>query len=319
MRRYGFIQMVAVFALLAFVGVASADNCAGKASAKCSDKASKACAKCAEKASKACSDKASSECSKKASKACAKCAERASKEGSGKACAKCAEKAHKAHAKCAGKAAKEGSGKACAKCAEKASKACDGKACLKCDQKAFGSSPGDALPSWASSVKMKSVDGSQLAISDAKGEKGTLVIFTCNSCPWVVAWEDRIAQIGNAYKNKGFGVIAVNANDPAKKPADDLAAMVQRASEKGFEFPYVVDATSDVARAFGATRTPEVYLFDGNGSLVYHGAIDDDARNPQAVEAHYLKDALEALLTGESVQHAKTKAVGCSIKFRSKT
>ena len=302
MRRYGFIQLVAIFALLAFVGVASADNCHNEKGAASGEKASKdhshkACAKCAHKASK-----------DHDHKACAKCVEKASKACDGKACAKCAEKASKA---CDGKASAE--------CGEKASKACDGKACLKCDQKAFGSSLGDALPSWAASVKMKGVDGSQLSISDVKGEKGTLIIFTCNTCPWVVAWEDRITQIGNAYKDKGFGVIAINANDPEKKPADGLAAMVERASEKGFGFPYVVDATSDVARAFGATRTPEVYLFDGDGSLVYHGAVDDDARNPDAIEAHYLKDALEALLTGQPIQHAKTKAVGCGIKFRSKT
>ena len=141
-------------------------------------------------------------------------------------------------------------------------------------------------------------------------------MFSCNHCPWVIAWEDRIAEIGNAYQKKGFGVIVINPNDPGVKGEDSYEEMVQRAKEKGFEFPYVVDATSDVARAFGATRTPEVFLFDTAGKLVYHGAIDDNARNPEAIEKHYLKDALNALVAGKAIPTAQTKALGCTIKWR---
>lgn len=170
-----------------------------------------------------------------------------------------------------------------------------------------------------SEVKMQSVDGLERSISDAKGEKGTLVIFSCNACPWVVAWEDRIAEIGNAYQKAGFGVIVINANDPQRVPEDGFEAMIKRSKERGFAFPYVVDPTSDVARAFGATRTPEVFLFDGKGLLVYHGAIDDNARKSESVEIHYLKDALEAVLQGKDVERQETRALGCSIKFRPKT
>jgi peroxiredoxin len=176
---------------------------------------------------------------------------------------------------------------------------------------------GDPAPK--ATERMRNIDGRALSISDTQGPKGTLVLFSCNACPWVKAWEDRIAAIGNAYRKRGIGVIAINANDPEVVPEDGYKQMVERAQEKGLEFPYVVDASSDVAAAFGATRTPEAFLFDGEGRLIYHGAIDDNARNPDQVEDHYLKDALDALIAGESIQRRSTKALGCSIKFRRKS
>ncbi len=173
---------------------------------------------------------------------------------------------------------------------------------------------GDPIP--RADVAMKSVDGSMVTIAGEAGEKGTLVLFTCNACPWVKAWEDRIAALGNEYRAKGIGVVAVNANDPAKVAEDGYAVMQQRAREKGFRFPYVVDATSDVARAFGATRTPEAFLFDRSGRLVYHGTVDDNAQAPERVEATYLRDALAAVVAGREVAVPETKALGCTIKFR---
>lgn len=173
---------------------------------------------------------------------------------------------------------------------------------------------GDTAPKI--DVEMKNVDGNQLAIQDIKGEKGTLVIFTCNSCPWVKAWEDRIAEIGNTFQHKEIGVIAINSNDPDRNSEDSFSMMQQRAEKKGFTFPYVMDATSDIARAFGATRTPEAFLFNSEGKLVYHGTIDDNARNPEEVEETYLKDALNAVVAGNEVPTPETKALGCTIKFR---
>ena len=167
------------------------------------------------------------------------------------------------------------------------------------------------------SVKMKSVDGKEVSIADVAGPKGTLVFFTCNHCPFVKAWETRIAEIGNMYSKKGVGVIAINSNDPADFAEDSYAEMQARAKQRGFEFPYVVDATSDVGRAFGATRTPEFFLFDATGKLVYHGALDDN-KDAKSVEKHYLQEALNALLDGKPIPVAETKAVGCSIKFRAK-
>lgn len=167
-------------------------------------------------------------------------------------------------------------------------------------------------------VKMKGVDGKEVSIADVTGKNGTLVIFSCNHCPFVKAWETRIAEIGNAYQQKGVGVIAINANDPAEYSEDKYQVMQQRAKDRGFQFPYVVDATSEVARAFGATRTPECFLFDKDGKLVYWGAIDDNHKDAAAVKNRYLRDALDALLGGNPVAIAETKAVGCSIKFRAK-
>lgn len=169
----------------------------------------------------------------------------------------------------------------------------------------------------AADVKMKSVDGRELSITEVAGAKGTLVIFSCNHCPWVKAWEGRIAELGNAYQAKGFGVIVVNPNDTAAYPEDSFQVMQERAKARGFQFPYVVDATSGVARAFGATKTPEAFLFDASGVLVYHGAIDDNAEDAAKVTKRFLRDALEALAAGSRPAVAETKAIGCSIKLRS--
>ncbi len=174
---------------------------------------------------------------------------------------------------------------------------------------------GDRAP--AADVKMKNVDGRELTIKEAAGAKGTLVIFSCNHCPWVKAWEQRLVELGNAYPAKGIGVIVVNPNDPAAYPGDSFEAMVERAKEKGYRFPYVMDATSGVGRAFGATRTPEAFLFDAAGVLVYHGAIDDNAEDAAKVTKRYLRDALDAVTAGSKPAVAETKALGCSIKFRS--
>lgn len=173
---------------------------------------------------------------------------------------------------------------------------------------------GDAMPSGQ--VEMLNVDGRVLTLAGAAGEKGTLVVFTCNHCPFAKAWESRIVALGNEFSGRGVGVVAVNPNDPRVAAEDGYEPMQARAKTKGYRFPYVVDDTSGVARAFGATRTPEVFLFDAAGLLVYHGAVDDSSEDPDAVEARYLRDALEALLGGKPVPLAETKALGCTIKFR---
>jgi hypothetical protein len=181
---------------------------------------------------------------------------------------------------------------------------------------AGGVKPGDRLPQG--DVKMKNVDGRLLSIHEVAGEKGTLVVFACNHCPFVKAWEARLASIGNDSQKKGIGVIFLNANDPVEYPVDDLDHMQQQAAAAGFQFPYVVDETSDIAREFGAARTPEVFLFDAAPRLVYHGAIDDNAHEPDQVQKHYLQDALDALLAGNEILVKETSSVGCGIKFREK-
>ncbi len=165
-------------------------------------------------------------------------------------------------------------------------------------------------------VKMKAVDGSDVTIAGLAGKRGMLVVFTCNHCPWAQAWQTRVAAIGNAAAAKGIGVVAINPNDPAAYAEDGFAEMKARARSLGLKFPYAVDATSDIARAFGATRTPEAFLFDEKGQLVYHGTVDDNARDESAVKFPWLQDAVDAVAAGKPVPVAETKAFGCGIKFR---
>lgn len=173
---------------------------------------------------------------------------------------------------------------------------------------------GDAAP--LRDVKMEGTDGKSYALDDLKGEKGTLVIFSCNHCPYAVKWADRIGEIGKEWQAKGFGVVVVNSNDPEKNATDGMDGMKQFAADHGYEFPYVVDATSDMARKFGATKTPEVFLFDASLKLAYHGAVDDSAESADKVEKHFLRDALADVAAGKAVAAAESKAIGCSIKFR---
>jgi hypothetical protein len=194
-------------------------------------------------------------------------------------------------------------------------------ATLACAQAEIAKAPaalalGSALP--MGDVALKNVDGRDVTLAGSAGKKGTLVIFLCNHCPWVKLWQPRIAELGNAALERGFGVVAVNGNDPAAYPEDEFPVMVQRAKEVGYRFAYAVDATSDVARAFGATKTPEAFLFDASGKLVYHGAIDDNAKDAKAVKSRWLADALAAVAAGKPVKVAESKALGCTIKFREK-
>jgi thiol-disulfide isomerase/thioredoxin len=175
---------------------------------------------------------------------------------------------------------------------------------------------GSAMP--MSTTRMRGVDGRAITLAAAAGSRGTLVVFMCNHCPWVKLWQGRIAAIANAAKAAKIGVVAINSNDPAAYPEDGFDQMKARAKQLGFKFPYVVDATSDVARAFGATRTPEVFLFDAGGKLVYHGAVDDNARDEQAVEHAWLHDAVDAVVGGTPVPAAESKALGCGIKLRAR-
>lgn len=173
---------------------------------------------------------------------------------------------------------------------------------------------GASLP--MADVKMMNVDGKELSLADARGKKGLLVVFTCNACPWAKAWETRIVELGNAAAKQGVGAIAINPNDPSVVAEDGYDDMKARAKQRGMKFPYVVDATSGVARAFGASRTPEAFLFDKDGKLVYHGTIDDNAKEPQNVKSRYLNDAVNAVAAGKSIATAETKSLGCTIKFR---
>lgn len=169
----------------------------------------------------------------------------------------------------------------------------------------------------AADFKLKNIDGSWVSLADYDQAKGFIVIFTCNHCPYAVAYEDRIIDINEKYADKGYPVIAINPNDPAIVPGDSYDNMKIRAKEKGFKFPYLFDEKQEVFPEFGATRTPHIYVLnkEGNDMIVeYIGAIDDNYKDESAVKEMYLVDAVEALLKGEKPETTFTKAIGCSIK-----
>lgn len=143
-----------------------------------------------------------------------------------------------------------------------------------------------------------------------------VVIFSCNHCPYVQAWEGRMIGLQAEYADRGVQFVVISSNDPAQYPDDDFPAMKARAAERGYNFPYLFDETQEVARAYGATRTPEVFVFDSNRTLRYHGRIDDNHERPEDVTRPYLREALEALLSNKAPQVQMTAPAGCTIKWR---
>lgn len=172
----------------------------------------------------------------------------------------------------------------------------------------------------AASFKLKNTDGKMVSLSDFSDAKGFVVVFTCNHCPYAKAYQDRLIEIDKQYKKKGYPVIAVNPNDPEVEPGDSYEAMVTRAHEKGYTFPYLFDEKQEVNKNYGATKTPHVFLLQKNNKseliVKYIGAIDDNYQDASAVKTSYLKDALESLLNGNDPQPNFTKAIGCSVKVK---
>lgn len=170
---------------------------------------------------------------------------------------------------------------------------------------------GDPAPAF----ELPATDGGWVALADLEAP-AVLVAFWCNHCPYVRAWEERFEGIAREYAPRGVASVAICANDPVSYPGDSFEAMAERARERGYPFPYVQDESQRVARAYGAERTPEVFLLDAERRVVYHGAIDDDHSHPDSVGTAYLRDALEALLAGQAAPVAETRPVGCTIKWR---
>jgi len=169
----------------------------------------------------------------------------------------------------------------------------------------------------ATDFKLKNIDGAMVSLSDYKDAKGFIVIFTCNHCPYSVAYEDRIVALDKKYKPLGYPVIAINPNNPKSYPEDSYDNMKVRAKEKGFTFPYLVDEGQLIYPQYGAKKTPHVYVLEKNakGNIVsYIGAIDNNYKDASAASEKYVEDAVNALLKGEKVPKEVTKAIGCSIK-----
>lgn len=177
--------------------------------------------------------------------------------------------------------------------------------------------PGYKIGDIATDFKLKNIDDKAISLSDYKKAKGFIVIFTCNHCPYSVAYEDRIIDLDKKYKEKGYPVIAINPNNPAKEPKDSFEMMKVRAKEKGFTFPYLFDDGQKIYPQYGATKTPHVFILNkekGKYIVKYIGAIDDNYKEPTKVKVKYVEQAIDALLKGENSTITETKAIGCTIK-----
>ncbi len=178
-------------------------------------------------------------------------------------------------------------------------------------------SDGYKIGDSATDFNLKNVDNKMVSLSDYEDAKGFIVIFTCNTCPYSVAYEDRIIELDKKFKTKGYPVIAINPNNPEVKKGDSFELMQQRAKDKGFTFPYLVDNGQHIYPQYGATRTPHVFLLNkdnGNLKVEYIGAIDNNSHDASAVTEKYVENAVEALLSGKKPSLNYTKAIGCSIK-----
>lgn len=166
--------------------------------------------------------------------------------------------------------------------------------------------------------KLKNVDGKMVSLADFKSAKGVIVIFDCNTCPYSKAYNDRILALSKKYATT-FPVVAINSNSPEVSPGDSFDEMVKYAKSKGYTFPYLFDETQEVAKNYGATNTPHVYVLKKEGAdfkVAYIGAIDNNTKDAAAADKKYVEEAVESLVAGKAVPTEKTKAIGCTIKWK---
>jgi peroxiredoxin len=174
---------------------------------------------------------------------------------------------------------------------------------LKIDSRA----PGFSLPA---------TDGKFYSLNSFTDKKILIVIFSCNHCPYVQAYEDRIITLQSEFEKNGVQIVAINSNDDEKYPDDSFEEMKKRVTDKKFNFPYLRDETQNVAKAYGATHTPQIFLFDENRKLKYEGKIDDNWQEPDKVKSKYLRDAIEEVLASKEVSVPETFSIGCTIKWK---
>ncbi len=185
------------------------------------------------------------------------------------------------------------------------------------DYKVSDSANGYEVGDIARDFRLKNVDGKMVSLANYENAKGYIVVFTCNTCPYSVMYEDRIIELHNKFAGKGYPVIAINPNDEVKQPGDSYDKMVVRAKEKGFKFPYVQDKTQEITKAYGATNTPHIYVLNKDRKVVYIGSIDNNARSASSADKFYVEDAIKALESKKTPEVSKTKAIGCTIKWAS--
>lgn len=175
------------------------------------------------------------------------------------------------------------------------------------------------IGSTVKDFSLRNTDGSLVSLNSYSNRKGVIVIFDCNTCPYSKLYNERIIALNKVYKSQGYPVITINANDPGMSPGDSFDEMVAISKRMQYDFPYLQDETQDVAKAFGATNTPHVFVLkneDNKFTVAYIGAIDNNSRDAKAASKKYVEEAVDALLAGKPVAVQKTKAIGCGIKFR---
>ena len=177
-------------------------------------------------------------------------------------------------------------------------------------------SNGMPLGTAAPAFSLPGVDGETRTLDSFSDAELLVVVFTCNHCPYAIACEDRLIAIQEDYRDKGVQLVAINPNDAVNYPDDSFDNMKVRAAEKGFNFPYLRDETQEVARAYDAACTPDVFVFDRDRKLLYNGRIDDNWKEPSQVTRNELRELLDAALRGETVDFAHTPSMGCSIKWK---
>lgn len=171
----------------------------------------------------------------------------------------------------------------------------------------------------ARDFSLKNIDGKMVSLKDMKNAKGYIVIFTCNHCPFAKAYESRIMELDKKYSSKNYPVIAINPNDASIVPDDSFENMVVRSKEKGYSFPYLYDESQEIASAYGATRTPHLFVLqkvDDKFIVKYIGAIDNNTEEAEKADKKYVEEAVDALIAGKTVPTAETKAIGCGIKWK---
>jgi peroxiredoxin len=168
----------------------------------------------------------------------------------------------------------------------------------------------------APSFSLPGVDGTAWSLDSFADAQLLVVVFTCNHCPYAIASEDRLLELQSAYEGRGVQLVAISSNDTQKYPDDSFDEMKARAADKGFNFPYLYDESQDVARAYDAACTPDVFVFDRERKLVYNGRIDDNWQEPDQVTRQDLRSVLDAALEGRTVDFEHVPSMGCSIKWK---
>jgi peroxiredoxin len=169
----------------------------------------------------------------------------------------------------------------------------------------------------ATDFKLKNVDGKTVSLADYSSAKGFIIAFDCNTCPMSKAYNDRIIALNKKYAPQGFPLIAINPNSPEISSGDSFEEMVKYAKKHNYDFPYLYDESQAIVKAFGATNTPHVFVLNKDFKVVYIGAIDDNPRNGDKAQHHYVEEAVDAVLNGKPVETTKTKAVGCGVRLKS--